>query len=147
MMKKEITVDKVKKNFYLTLLVFITVLAITYYYTRPQKVVQVLEGNRLVLDSGDMVCLIGVDPDDQAGKHIRNLVEGQTVKLHFDQRRTGSNRAKPAYVYLADGTFVNAELIKRGYARVDRTSPFEYSSEFIRYQLTAQKEKRGIWSK
>ena len=131
MVKKEIKVDKVKKNFYLTLFVFITVLAITYYYTRPQKVVQVLEDNRLVLGSGDIICLIGVDPDNQARKHIRNLVEGQTVKLHFDQSRTGSNGDKPAYVYLADGTFVNAELIKRGYARVDRTSSFEYSSQFF----------------
>lgn len=136
-----------KKNFYLTLLVFITVLAITYYYTRPQNVVQVLEGNRLVLDSGDTICLIGVDPDNQAGDYIRELVENQTVKLHFDQRRTGSQGDKPAYVYLADGTFINAELIKRGYARVDRTSAFQYSSEFIQHQLTAQKKRRGIWSK
>ncbi|MDX1779474.1 MAG: thermonuclease family protein, partial [Thermodesulfobacteriota bacterium] len=60
--------------------------------------------------------------------------------------RTHSNGNKPAYVYLADGTFVNAEVIREGYARVDRTSPFEFSSEFMQYQLTAQKEKRGIWS-
>lgn len=69
------------KNFYLTLLVFITVLAITYYYTRPQKVVQVLEGNRLVLDDGDTICLIGAAPDNQARQYLRKLVEGQTVKL------------------------------------------------------------------
>ena len=145
-MQKEIKVDKVKKNFYLTLLVFITVLAITYFYTRPQKVVQVLEGNRLVLDSGDTIYLIGVDPDNQAQEYLRKLVGGQTVKLHFDQRRTHLNGYKPAYVYLANCTFVNAEVIRNGYARVDRTSPFEFSSEFIQHQLTAQKEKRGIWS-
>jgi micrococcal nuclease len=145
-MKKEIKVDKVKKNFYLTLFVLITVLAITYYYTRPQKVVQVLEGNQLVLNNGDIICLIGVDPDNQAWHYLRELVEGQTVKLYFDQKRTHSNGDKPAYVYLADGTFVNAEVIKEGYARVDRTSPFELSGEFMQHQLTAQKEKRGIWS-
>ena len=145
-MKKELKVDKVKKNFYLTLLVFITVLAITYYYTRPQKVAQVLEGNRLVLDNGDTISLIGVDTDNRAREYIRKLVDGQAVKLHFNQRGTGSNGDRPAYVYLEDGTFVNAEVIKGGYARVDRTSPFEYSSEFIQHQLTAQKEKRGIWS-
>jgi hypothetical protein len=66
MMTKEITVDKDKKIFYLTLLVFKTVLAITEYYTRPQKVVQVLEGNRLVLDNGDTICLVGVVPGNQA---------------------------------------------------------------------------------
>ena len=146
MMNKDIKVDKVKKNFYLTLLIFITVLAITYYYTRPQKVAQVLEGNRLVLDSGDTICLIGVDPDDQARHYLRKLVEGQTVKLQFDQKKSRSRGGKPAYVYLTDGTFVNAEVIREGYARVDRTSPFEFSSEFMQHQLTAQKEKRGIWS-
>jgi len=75
------------------------------------------------------------------------LVEGQTVKLYFDQRRAGSKGDRPAYVYRADGRFVNAELIKRGYARGDRTSAFQCSSEFIQYQSTAQKKKRGIWSK
>jgi micrococcal nuclease len=145
-MKKEIKVDKVKKNFYLTLFVLITVLAITYYYTRPQKVVQVLEGNRLVLNNGDTICLIGVGRDNQARHYLKKLVEGQTVRLQFDQKKTHSNGNKPAYVYLADGTFVNAEVIREGYARVDRTSPFEFSSEFMQHQLTAQKEKRGIWS-
>jgi micrococcal nuclease len=146
MMRKDIKITKVKKNFYLTLLVLISALALTYFYTRPQKVVQVLEGNRLVLDNGDTIYLIGVDPDNQARNYIKKLVEGQTVKLHFDQRKSPSNGDKPAYVYLADGTFVNAEVIRGGYARVDRTSPFEYSSEFFKHQLTAQKEKRGIWS-
>ena len=146
MMKKDIKVDKVKKNFYLTLLVFISVLAITYFYTRPEKVVRVLQGNQFMLDSGKKICLIGVDPHHQAGSFIGKLVEGKPVKLHYEQMSSDSSGCLPAYVYLADGTFVNAEIIKRGYARVDATSPFKYSSEFIRHQLNAQKEKKGIWS-
>ena len=145
-MKKDIKVDKVKKNFYLTLLVLIAVLAITYFYTRPEKVVQMLDGNQLMLESGKKICLIGVDPHNQAGSFIRKLVEGKSVKLHFDQMKPDLNGCLPAYVYLSEGTFVNAEVIKRGYARVDRDSPFKYSSEFIQHQLNAQKEKKGIWS-
>lgn len=145
-MKKDIKVDKVKKNFYLTLLVFITVLAITYFYTRPQEVARVLEGNQLILKNGNKICLIGVDQHNQAESFIRKLVEGKSVKLHYDQMSSDSNGYLPAYVYLADGTFVNAEIIKRGYARVDTASPFKYSSEFIGHQLSAQKAKRGIWS-
>ena len=146
MRKKDIKVDKVKKNFYLTLLVFITVLAITYFYTRPEEVVRVLGGNKLQLENGKKICLIGVDPHNQTGSFIRKLVEGKSVKLHYDQMRTDSNGYLPAYVYLTDGTFVNAEVIKSGYARVDTSSPFQYSSEFIGYQLSAQKAKKGIWS-
>ena len=145
-MKKDIKVDKVKKNFYLTLLVLIAVLAITYFYTRPEKVVQMLDGNQLMLESGKKICLIGVDPHNRAGSFIRKLVEGKSVKLHYDQMSSDANGYLPAYVYLADGTFVNAEIIKRGYARVDTASPFKYSSEFIGHQLSAQKAKRGIWS-
>lgn len=146
MIKKEIKVDKVKKNFYLTLLVFITVLAVTYFYTRPEKVIRVLEGNQLMLGSGRKVCLIGVDSHNQAGSFIGKLVEGKSVKLHYDQMKPDLKGCLPAYVYLSDGTFVNAEVIKRGYAQVDTASPFKYSSEFIGHQLSAQKEKRGIWS-
>jgi micrococcal nuclease len=146
MMKKDIKVDKIKKNFYLTLIVFITVLAITYFYTRPEEVARVLEGNQLVLDSGKKIFLIGFDQHNQAESFIRKLVEGKSVKLHYEQMRTESNGYLPAYVYLPDGTFVNAEVIKRGYARVDTSSPFAYSSEFIGHQLSAQKAKRGIWS-
>ena len=145
-MKKDIKVDKVKKNFYLTLLVLIAVLAITYFYTRPEKVVQMLDGNQLMLESGKKICLIGVDPHNQAGSFIRTLVEGKSVKLHFDQMKPDLNGCLPAYVYLSEGTFVNAEVIKRGYARVDTASPFKYSSEFTRHQLNAQKAKSGIWA-
>ena len=145
-MKKDIKVDKVKKNFYLTLLVLIAVLAITYFYTRPEKVVQMLDGNQFMLESGKKICLIGVDPHNQAGSIIMALVEGKSVKLHFDQMKSDAKGCLPAYVYLSDGTFVNAEVIKRGYARVDTASPFKHSSEFIQHQLDAQKEKRGIWA-
>ena len=145
-MKKDLKIDTVKKNFYLTLFVFIAVLAITYFYTRPEKVVQLLDGSQLMLESGNKICLIGVDPHNQAGSFIKALVEGESVKLHFDRMKPDLNGCLPAYVYLSDGTFVNAEVIKRGYARVDTASPFEYSSEFMQHQLNAQKEKRGIWA-
>ena len=146
MKQRDIKIDKVKKNFYLTLFVFITVLAVTYFYTRPDEVVRVVEGNQLMLSSGKKICLIGIDSHRQAVSSIKKLVEGKSVTLHYDQVRPDSNGYLSAYVYLSDGTFVNAEIIKRGYARVDTAAPFKYSSEFIGHQLSAQKAKRGIWS-
>ena len=67
MVKRDITVDKVKKNFYLTLVVLITVLTITYIYTRPYKVVRVTEDNLFILDNGKKISLIGIDASRQAG--------------------------------------------------------------------------------
>ena len=53
--------EKVRKNFYITLLAFIAVLALTYIFTRLPRVVNVLEGSILVLNNDKKVCLIGVD--------------------------------------------------------------------------------------
>ena len=146
MVKKDIRVDKVKKNFYLTLVILITVLTITYIYTRPQKVVRVTEDNLLILDSGKKISLIGIDASRQGHRFISNMVEGKEVTLDYDRIQPDKNGLPFAYVYLADGTFVNEEIIRKGYARVDMRVPFAYSSEFINCQMEAQSAKRGLWS-
>jgi endonuclease YncB( thermonuclease family) len=146
MVKKDIKVDKVKKNFYITLVVLITVLTITYVYTRPHKVVKVTEDNLLILDNGKKIVLIGIDASRQAGRFISNMVEGKEVTLDYDSMQPDKKGMLYAYVYLSDGTFVNAEVIRKGYARVNTRFPFMYSSEFINYQMEAQADKRGLWS-
>lgn len=145
-MRRDITVDKVKKNFYLTLAVLITVLTITYIYTRPQKVVRVTEDNLLILDNGKKIFLTGVDANRQGHRFISSMVEGKEVRLDYDRMQPDKNGLSYAYVYLSDGTFVNAEVIRKGYARVDTRLPFAYSSEFINCQTEAEAEKRGLWS-
>jgi micrococcal nuclease len=146
MAKKDIPVDKVKKNFYLTLVVLITVLTITYIYTRPLKVVSVTEGNLLVLDNGKKIFLIGIDASREGNRFISTMVVGKAVTLDYDRIQPDKNGFPYVYVYLADGTFVNEELVRQGYARVDMRFPFAYSSEFINYQREAQADKRGLWS-
>ena len=49
-----------------------------------------------------------------------------------------------AYVYLNDGSLFNAELIKRGYARVTAPSYFRYYDEFHNYEREAVADSRGI---
>lgn len=146
MVKRDITVDKVKKNFYLTLAVLITVLTITYIYTRPQKVVRVTEDNLLILDNGKKIFLTGIDASRQGHRFISSMVEGKEVRLDYDRMQPDKNGLSYAYVYLSDGTFVNAEVIRKGYARVDTRLPFAYSSEFTNCQTEAEAEKRGLWS-
>ena len=146
MVKRDIAVDKVKKNFYLTLVVVIAVLTITYVYTRPHKVVGVTGDTILILDNGKKIVLIGIDDGGQAVRFISNMVEGKEVTLDDDPLQPDKNGMRYAYVYLSDGTFVNAEVIRNGYARVDMRFPFAYSSEFINYQREAQADKRGLWS-
>ena len=48
-----------------------------------------------------------------------------------------------AYVYLLDGAFLNAEIIKQGFGFAYTKYPFEYMEEFRRYEREARESKRG----
>src|SRR5262245_58250738 len=53
----------------------------------------------------------------EATEFTKRMVEGKLVRLEFDpytSRRDKSSRTL-AYVFLADGSFVNAEIIRQGY--------------------------------
>jgi hypothetical protein len=146
MVKRDIRIDKVKKNFYITLLILITVLTVTYIYTKPLKVIEVIEGNILVLNNGKRVNLMGADMSTEAETFIRKVVEGKEVKLEYDRKKVDEGGQILAYVYLLDGTFLNAEVIKQGYARVNEKLPFKHIEEFRYYEKEARENKRGIWS-
>jgi micrococcal nuclease len=49
------------------------------------------------------------------------MVEGKEVRLEFDWQRRDKYGRLLAYVYLPDGTFLNAELIKQGYGFASMT--------------------------
>jgi len=139
-------VEKVRKNFYITLLVFIAVLALTYVFTRPLKVVRVVEGDLLVLNHGKKVRLIGVDTSKQAKSFVKEMVEGKEIELKYDRQRIDSKGHIRAYVYLLDGRFLNAEVIKEGYAYVNREFTFKYIEQFRQYEKEAREKKKGMWS-
>jgi micrococcal nuclease len=94
-----------------------------------------LEGRAQVTDGdtiriGDeRIRLIGVDTPEtkdrrkpvqyfgkEATAFTQRVVEGKHVRLEYDQQRHDKYGRILAYVYLDDGTFVNAEIIKQGCA-------------------------------
>lgn len=145
-MKKDVRVDKVRKNFYVTLVILVAVLVLTYVYTKPLKVIKVIEGTILVLNNGKKVSLIGVEKSTQAETFMRKVVEGKEVTLKYDLQKVDKDGQTLAYVYLLDGTFLNAEVIRQGYARSNKKLPFKYSKVFKHYEKEAKEEKRGVWS-
>jgi hypothetical protein len=51
------------------------------------------------------------------------------------------------YIYLTDGTFVNAALLEGGYGRTINISPdTRYEDEFADLQQEAKDAGRGVWS-
>lgn len=82
----------------------------------------------------------------EAKAYLAKRILGKTVKLEFDIARKDRYGRTLAYAYLPDGTFVNAELIKNGYAIIMTVLPnVRYADEFRRLQQEARKNNRGLW--
>jgi micrococcal nuclease len=72
-------------------------------------------------------------------------VEGKEVRLEFDWQRRDKYGRLLAYVYLLNGTFLNAEIIKQGYGFAYTRFPFKYLEEFRKYEREATESRRGLW--
>jgi micrococcal nuclease len=83
-----------------------------------------------------------------ASAYNHRLVEGQPVRLRFDAERRDRYGRLLAYVYRArDGLFVNAQLVRRGYARTLTIPPnVAHAGEFRRLARSARQAGRGLWS-
>ncbi|MCI0563770.1 MAG: thermonuclease family protein [Nitrososphaera sp.] len=75
-----------------------------------------------------------------------DLVAGQVVTLVKDVSETDRYGRLLRYVYLQDGTFVNAELVRLGYAQVATFPPdVRYQDLFLQLQREARAAGRGLW--
>jgi micrococcal nuclease len=125
------------------------------------RVQRVVDGDTVVLDGGERVRYIGVDTPEsvkpgtpvqcyaKAASHFnQRLVEGQRVRLRFDSERRDRYGRLLAYVYRAhDGLFVNAELVRRGYARTLTIAPdVAHADEFRKLATQARRHGAGLWS-
>jgi micrococcal nuclease len=108
------------------------------------------------------VRLLGIDaPESRKSEHkevgyygkesedyLKALLSGKKVRLEYDVDKYDQYGRILAYVYLEDGTFVNAELIKNGYASVMTFPPnVKHADEFISLQRKARKNKAGMWAR
>ena len=120
------------------------------------KIVQVADCDRIVLDSGEEVRLLGVQvPNEvrtngplrtEAISYLEDLTLGQRVALKFD----AVNRIDgclAAYVILQNKTHINAKLIKAGYAKPDESMEYKFRGRFEQYAQVAKNEQLGIWKK
>ena len=75
------------------------------------------------------------------------LVEGERVRLVFDDEMRDVYGRLLAYVHVAGGgPFVNAELLRRGYARTLTIQPNDrLADRFDRLQQGAANAGRGLW--
>lgn len=125
-------------------------------------VVGVTDGDTIDVEIGGQVyslryigidCPETVDPDGpeqwmgaEATEANRRLVDGQTVYLESDTTDKDRYGRLLRYVFLADGTCVNEELVRLGYARSVAYEPdLRMQSTFDAAQGEAQDAGRGLW--
>jgi micrococcal nuclease len=125
------------------------------------RIVEVVDGDtaRMLVDGREQsVRYIGIDTPESAipgerpecfGKRASHanaaLVEGKTLSLVLgDERRDRYGRLL-AYVYAGE-VLVNAEILRRGFARTLAIAPnTDFADRFARIQQAAANAGRGLW--
>ena len=131
------------------------------------KVTRVIDGDTIEVlfqDKEEPVRLIGIDTPElhhpekpvmyyakEAYKFTKQMVGNKNVRLEFDESNAYLNHRDKygrllAYIYLEDGTFLNAEIIKQGYGFAYTRFPFKYLDDFRKYQQEAIENEAGLWA-
>ena len=124
---------------------------------------RVTDGDTIELSTGELVRYIGVDTPEvrrkqgnrwvadpepfgkEASAFNRQLVEGRRVRLEYDAQTHDRYGRLLAYVYAGE-LFVNAELLRQGYAQPLTIPPnVAYAEMFRTVAQEARRANRGLW--
>ena len=124
------------------------------------QVTRVIDGDTIVLASGEHFRYIGIDTPEEADarkpvqcfareatEKNKELVEGKMIRFKKDVDEHDRYGRLLGFVYLLDGTFVNLELVKQGYAFAYPYPPdISKSVEFRDAERYARDNKLGLWN-
>lgn len=136
-------------------------------------VIRVVDGDTFKMSNGEKVRLLGIDTpekyesdkldreSDRTGRdkqtliklgeasseYVRELVEGKKIKLVKENNYENKDKygRQLRYVYLEDGTLLNAKIIEDGYANVYNAANISKIDEFRKLERDARENKRGLW--
>ena len=129
------------------------------------EVIRIVDGDTIEVKLPDgaieKVRFIGIDTPEtvdprkpvecfgkEASAKMEGLVEDKTVRLERKENENRGNYGRLLrYVYV-DNLFVNAEMIKQGYAYAYIKYPFDSKlmEEFTQYEKEAKEKELGLWS-
>ena len=115
-------------------------------------VTEVIDGDTIVIEGGHHVRYVGIDAPErdeyyylEAKRMNQELVAGKRVKLEKDISDKDSYGRLLRYVYV-DHAFVNAEMVRRGYAWAIAYPPdVKYQVYLEAMEKEARQTKRGVW--
>jgi endonuclease YncB( thermonuclease family)/ribosomal protein S17 len=119
----------------------------------------VLDGDTFTTKQGEKIRLLGINTPEirhdtspaqpfgnAAKKALQRLIAGKQVRLTFDQEKKDRYGRTLAHVYLKDGLWVNAELVRLGLAHVYTFVPnISAAKKLIHIEQKAIEAKRGMW--
>lgn len=128
------------------------------------RVVEFYDGDTIAVDMNgtiEKIRFIGVDTPEthdprkpvqcggpEASAYTKQVIGSQRVRLGSDSLSSNRDRYDRLlrYVYLPDGTLLNAQLIKTGHGFAYTYFPFSKSDQFTRDEQVAIAAKKGLWS-
>ena len=120
-----------------------------------------LSGDTVRLKGGKTLKYISVDaysPDStlplnreygqKAQEFNQKLVAGRTIGVEWGPKLRDKQGRLLGYVYLEDGTFINEELLREGWAKARIVVPnTSHAEDFRKWEMGARRDKKGIWEK
>lgn len=104
------------------------------YYT----VKEIISPELIKLSNSLIVKLIGVksipEMQEDAIDFLKKKILKRQIFLKYDEKKYDKNNILLAYVYLKNKTFINAHLIKHGFAKVDRAINFNLKNKFLKME-------------
>jgi micrococcal nuclease len=129
--------------------------------TEFHRVTRIIRGDVVEVEGVGPVRMIGIEtPDGKSPKEIYGVhgeralsfiektLLGQDVRVESDATAGGAKDDAGqmlAYVYTRDGTLINAEMVKRGFAFVHGNEQFRMANDFRGFELDASLNMRGVW--
>ena len=153
------TMRKYLLHLYLILATILLIGATTTVNQKWIRVKWVSDGDTIVLSDDRHVRYIGINApeiahDNQkaeafgyaAEKYNQSLILSKKVRLEFDKETHDRYGRLLAYIFLADGTFINKKMIEKGYAYVLHLRPnLKYDGVLLKAQRGAMSAKKGMW--
>ena len=126
----------------------------------PIMVRRVIDGDTIELINGERLRYIGIDTPEEvdprksvqcfareAAEKNKELVLGKMIIFHKDVSTKDQYGRWLGFVYLADGTFVNLELVKQGFAFSYPYPPdISKANQFRTVEAEARKSSLGLWA-
>lgn len=153
------------KTYLVFIFTLITISAIAQQQTELLKISKFVDGDTFWVINEDgineKIRLIGIDTPEarrtgrteieyfgkEASAYVKTLLTGKKVRLVYDVGRYDRYKRTLAYVYLDDGRFLNALLLKDGYATAATFPPnVKYAEYFKKLEKKARSQKVGMWS-